>query len=425
MQLTSSIPPRRPPSWGLYGIIALCAMLFASTIVRFNLSVGTSSSPVREVAGPTSSLAPDYGILGTGRRPLVIVSGTTEQLPTADYISTVGGLTTNGTAASSGDIESTTATISTTFNTQGAIVRTGVITPSAFTGVQQDDYNPPGLSTASEIDITVNSNTTLTGITAQATGFILTIRNMGANVITFSNESTSSLAANRFNFGASQLIGSGSTLVLRYSGSDWRTIAWTPGVTANFNNITPTGVSQITQLRYVVTLSATTGTSDNIANTNNIYRYTGTGGNATYTGFASGSDGRFLIVQNQNGSGRTLTLANQNAGSTASNQLLCFGSTDITLSDGGAATFMYNTARGLWIMTSLSTNTVGGAIQFTSSQNRGTITLSGGTGTATVQTGTVCTCTDTTANASVQCAVTSTTLTATGTGTDVIAYLCF
>ena len=38
-------------------------------------------------------------MIGTARRPLVIVSGQTEQIPTADYVSTVGGLTTNATAA--------------------------------------------------------------------------------------------------------------------------------------------------------------------------------------------------------------------------------------------------------------------------------------------------------------------------------------
>lgn len=57
--------------------------------------------------------------LGTARKPLVMIAGQTQQIPTADYVSSPGGMSLNGTAASgAGDMEATTLTTSGAANFQ-------------------------------------------------------------------------------------------------------------------------------------------------------------------------------------------------------------------------------------------------------------------------------------------------------------------
>lgn len=134
---------------------------------------------------------PEYDAAGAARRPLVMISGQTQQIPLADYVSTVGGLSTNATAAAAGDIQTTTLAT-------GALNR-GVIT-ATISGAQ-NDWNPTGLQTASVIAINVSTQTNLTGITAptgNVSGRHLCLNNTGASTLSLPHESASSTAANRF-----------------------------------------------------------------------------------------------------------------------------------------------------------------------------------------------------------------------------------
>lgn len=74
---------------------------------------------------------------------------------------------------------------------------------ATLTGVQQNNWNPTGLSTAAEIKITVTTgDTKITGILAQPDGTLLRLTNLAAstNSVILSLVDASSSAANQFNF---------------------------------------------------------------------------------------------------------------------------------------------------------------------------------------------------------------------------------
>lgn len=107
----------------------------------------------------------------------------------------------------------------------GNTIYSGVIAPTAFTGAQVDNYNPTGLATAAVISQDASSGTTVTGLTAQSTGFEVNFHNIAAaSNITFTNQSASSLAANRFTLpsAASLILRPGYSISFRYNGAAWR-----------------------------------------------------------------------------------------------------------------------------------------------------------------------------------------------------------
>lgn len=157
-------------------------------------------------------------IAGTGRRPLVLVAGQTQQIATTDYLSSIGGVTANAIAAAAGDIETTTETVSSTLTVAGdtttGAFNAGVLAASLT--ASQNDWNPAGLQTARYIKATAVGQANLTGITAptgSVSGRELCIENVGSSSITFVDQSSLSIVANRFAMqeGTSwQLLGLGS-----------------------------------------------------------------------------------------------------------------------------------------------------------------------------------------------------------------------
>lgn len=164
---------------------------------------------------------------GVARRPLVIINGQTQQIPTADYVSTAGGLSTNATAAVANDIQTTTLAT-------GAL-NTGVIAAS-MTG-SQNDWNPTGLQTAEIVQITVNTQVNLTGLTAptgNVGGRRVCLQNVTAGAtLSLIHESSSSSAANRFSLVTGntwQLVANmNATACFFYdaTASRWRQLAFT------------------------------------------------------------------------------------------------------------------------------------------------------------------------------------------------------
>lgn len=365
-----------------------------------------------------SNSEPVYDALVAARRPLVIISGQTQQLPTTDYLSTIGGLTTNATAATTGNIQTTTLTASSGITNAGQTIRSGVITPTL--GASESNYNPAGLATASQIDCTLTENTILTGLMAQPIGTEIVIRNTSpAYTLQIANDSGSSDAANQFDTIAIITLQPYQTLTVRYTGSRWTGVGWGGSALGSVPFFDITHVANFGQTIFTPVTITDTGTTDTLATGYAaVVHYTGVGA-ATFNGTYTNAPGKFLIIQNQ--SGYSLTIKHNTGSLGGGYRFYNKGERDLVLppadigSGAAAAIYVFGSGGGAGHYLVATTEPM---------SSHGTITLAVGTGTATVLSGEICTCTDTTAANVVQCAVSSTTLTATGTGTDVIAYTC-
>lgn len=335
---------------------------------------------VRELASPIFGL--DHDAMGTGRRPVVIIAGVTQQLPTTDYISSVGGVTANATAASTGDVEATTETVSTTFTEQGQVSFSGSIAPITFTGTQVDNYAPTGLATTYVIDQSVSSDTNITGLLAQPTGTQIDFRNLASSsgTLTFKTASGSSIATNRFTMSGAVdwKLPPGCSILFRYTGSDWRMIAL---ITTDYPSLKTDGALTANGGASIVggatadsftaqALLGTTQASSSIGTQNDfainasttILRWTGAS-LVTFTGFTGGASGRLLIVINASGT-QTLRLANLTT-SSAGNQLINIASKDINLVGvNAAALYEYDGTASEWRMLSVFSTTIDYAITY-------------------------------------------------------------
>lgn len=102
---------------------------------------------------------------------------------------------------------------------------TGIISPSQITS-DQNNYNPSGLSTSSEIRLSSDASRTITGISGGGAGRIIFISNVGSNPIVFSNENSSSSASNRFILSADLTLLSNQSTIIKYdsTSSRWRVV---------------------------------------------------------------------------------------------------------------------------------------------------------------------------------------------------------
>ena len=74
----------------------------------------------------------------------------------------------------------------------------GIVTPPQIT-TSQNNYNPTGLGTARILRINASTPLNITGITALASGTVLSLVNVGSSTITLTQEDAASTAQNRFN----------------------------------------------------------------------------------------------------------------------------------------------------------------------------------------------------------------------------------
>lgn len=117
------------------------------------------------------------------------------------------------------------AALSANSNLTAAVAFTGVISPTALTAGNNNDWAPTGLSAAETIRATPNaSNSVLTGLTGGATGRQITLENIGTAVITLAPENAASTAANRFTMAVGHNIRPGQSAAVRYdsTSSRWR-----------------------------------------------------------------------------------------------------------------------------------------------------------------------------------------------------------
>ncbi len=115
--------------------------------------------------------------------------------------------------------------------TAASVVLGGTISPGSLSA-SQNDWNPTGWAGASIIRVTSSVAVDLTGLAGGRAGRVAIVQNIGANVETLKNESSSSTAANRFALGGSDLaLAGGASALLIYDGtsSRWRLIASSRG----------------------------------------------------------------------------------------------------------------------------------------------------------------------------------------------------
>lgn len=166
------------------------------------------------VANNDSSTLTISGSFGT---TFTVTATTSLTLPTTGTLATLAGSETfTNKTLTSPIITGATLGIAT-------IGLTGKITPSQIT-VDQDNYAPTGLSTASVVRISSDAGRNITGLTAGSDGDLKIIENVGSFSITLKDESLSSTAANRFALTSDQILSPDSVVILKYDGTSarWR-----------------------------------------------------------------------------------------------------------------------------------------------------------------------------------------------------------
>lgn len=138
-----------------------------------------------------------------------------------------------------------------------------VIFPAQIT-VDQNDYNPANLATATQLSVDLNANRIITGIAGGVAGRILLLYNASLFYLTLAHQSASSVAANRFfNPGQMALVMPPlSGVLLSHDGAEWIPLADQKMLFAYpFGYTVGTGstATQITSITNGVTLSKATG----------------------------------------------------------------------------------------------------------------------------------------------------------------------
>lgn len=102
----------------------------------------------------------------------------------------------------------------------------GIITPPQIT-VNENNYNPTGLSTSGLLRLDASAGIDITGIVAQPANISITIVNIGTSDIKLVNESGSSVVANRFALNADIILKQNQSAIIWYDGTStrWRALA--------------------------------------------------------------------------------------------------------------------------------------------------------------------------------------------------------
>lgn len=100
----------------------------------------------------------------------------------------------------------------------------GVVSPATIT-VDQDDYDPAGLSACSVLQLAADAARAISGLAGGTEGRVLIVLNVGSGTVTLRDDSVSSAAANRFAFGGDIVLGPRHAALLRYDGTAARWFA--------------------------------------------------------------------------------------------------------------------------------------------------------------------------------------------------------
>ena len=265
----------------------------------------------------------------------------------------------------------------------GAVLgeRRTIISPTAI-AAQQNNYNPTGWDTAGIIRIDLTGNQTITGFSAPNTGgtqlkYIANVDG-GSDILTIAHQSASSSVQNRVACpsGVNLTLRPGSGVLLMYdaTSSRWRPMGLSKHV-ARAPTTAPvderlvrwdgTGFDQQSSPVGLSDSGAFTGerrnvvTPPNLTAQQNNYNPTGFGtcgllriimnGDQTITGFVaptSGNNERFLLVNVDTSD--VLTLAHENASSTAANRLDLPQGNNLLIRPGESCIVQYDSSSSRW-----------------------------------------------------------------------------
>lgn len=214
------------------GIVG-CSAFPTGTGTTGDLTAWASSSSIGNYAGSScaggnaaTALSAAGALTCTSITPGGSISGTNNTIAKFSSSTTVGNSSVTDNTVT---VQTAEAVNVGAFTDIGQLSISGSIAPTSFTGARVDNYAPTGLATTYVIDQVVTSATPITGLAAQVTGTQIDFRNSSTSTgaLTFSNADTNSTLGNRFALpgAVNWIVPPGSSLILRYTGSDWRVLA--------------------------------------------------------------------------------------------------------------------------------------------------------------------------------------------------------
>lgn len=153
---------------------------------------------------------------------------------------------------------------------QGALLLSGVISPSQITS-NQNDYAPTGFSAASTLRLASDASRNITGIAGGAAGRTIIVHNVGSQSIVLTNQDTGSSAANRLLLAGDVTLAADTSITLRYDGasSRWRAIT-TPGAGGGGGGVTSVTVAAGEGVSVTGTCSITTSGTCTVARLDSV-----------------------------------------------------------------------------------------------------------------------------------------------------------
>lgn len=106
-----------------------------------------------------------------------------------------------------------------------SITLTGDLTPATITS-DQNDYAPTNLTTSMNLRLSSDASRNITGLAGGSAGRTVLVHNVGSFSIVLRDQSSASVAANRFAIGADVTLSANTSLLLQYDGtaSRWRAV---------------------------------------------------------------------------------------------------------------------------------------------------------------------------------------------------------
>lgn len=310
--------------------------------------------------GPTGATGPTGPSDGpTGPTGAIGATGPTGPTGSTGPTGPTGPTGSTGSTGSTGVTGPTGGSIS---SQQQTIEILGIIEPAPLPAGQTDDYNPPGLGTASIVLQGAIGLSSLSGIAAQPNGRVLLLTAKdNAGSIRLLEEDAGSAPANRFRFSASAtenwLIDRFQTAVIWYDTTISRWRVWSI-FTTTFPSVTVEGTFNA-QAGFLtsgnITPAAIAGVNNNYTPGGPTAAYTvlrqDLAAAASITGLGAVGIGKHIIVRNLSAV-FSLTLTHEDAGSFAFERFNLPGGANIVIPPFGSQEVIYDTIASRWFVVS-------------------------------------------------------------------------